>query len=521
MQRDGTIISYNGEVYNYKEIRLELESLGYVFTSIGDTEVVLYAWQEWGDLAFEKFDGMFVIAIFDGEVLTISSDRFGEKTLYYAITGNAIYISSELSTLVKELSLPPNNSKEIDTLFMLYGYIPGPKTYYKNTYKLQPAEVIKIKSGSILSKHTYWTLPSYKKTHGIVKRPSKNDLSIIRNALIESLEMRLHADVPMCLFLSGGVDSALVASILKFELNKNIDCVTVAFKGNDSLDESSQALEVSNFLGLSHEIVNVDSSHHTDIVKEVINMFGQPFETTTSLIVRDMTAAVSDKYKVGLTGFGADEVFSGYGKHAYAYKYRKFLNANNFFRFLVKYIARYLILDRGGRLSNWSHSMLGVDFNERYFAIKLFPTIRELRKLPEYWNIVNSTFFSYKDIVRLVYKFELMNALPDSRCVSNDLGSMNSSFELRTPFLSKKIVEATNKIDYRKFVAFGQKEILRSLLKEYLPDSLVDRPKRGFSIPNEWVLSGVKKNSKYNGSGDNWDKLKVRSEILRRYHCDV
>ena len=114
-----------------------------------------------------------------------------------------------------------------------------------------------------------------------------------------------------------------------------------------------------------------------------------------------------------------------------------------------------------------------------------------------------------------------MNALPDSRCVSNDLGSMNSSFELRTPFLSKKIVEATNKIDYRKFVAFGQKEILRSLLKEYLPDSLVDRPKRGFSIPNEWVLSGVKKNSKYNGSGDNWDKLKVRSEILRRYHCDV
>ena len=217
MQRDGTIISYNGEVYNYKEIRLELESLGYVFTSIGDTEVVLYAWQEWGDLAFEKFDGMFVIAIFDGEVLTISSDRFGEKTLYYAITENAIYISSELSTLVKELSLPPNNSKEIDTLFMLYGYIPGPKTYYKNTYKLQPAEVIKIKSGSILSKHTYWTLPSYKKTHGIVKRPSKNDLSIIRNALIESLEMRLHADVPMCLFLSGGVDSALVASILKFE----------------------------------------------------------------------------------------------------------------------------------------------------------------------------------------------------------------------------------------------------------------------------------------------------------------
>ena len=444
MLRCGITLSYNGEIYNYKEIRSKLELRGYIFTSTGDTEVVLYAWKEWGYSSFDMFDGMFSIIIFDGDTITCATDRFGEKTLYYKIENNQIYISSELSSLVNVLNLTPKNNQRLDTLFMLNGYIPSPETYYKGTYRMGPAEVINIKKSTIISRKTYWKLPELDSGRLSIPKLSTKDVSLLRRALIESIESRLHSDAPMCLFLSAGIDSSLIASILKLELNYDIDCITAFFGTDRAFNESSQAADVASYLKLNHQCVNINVSSHSDISNKIIKHYGQPFDTVTTFAMSDMTRAVKGKYKVGLTGFGGDEVFFGYGKHAYVYKYRMLMNSPNVVRSAIGNIVNLVSFNKNTGINSWIKNLINVKDNERYLAMKLYPAINTLRELPHYNEAVNSQYNDINNIVEYTYINELTNVMPNSRCISADLGSMKSGFEFRTPFLNKNIINVSH-----------------------------------------------------------------------------
>ena len=530
MSKNGITLSYNGEIYDYKEIRSVLESRGYVFTSTGDTEVVLYAWKEWKNKSFDMFDGMFSIVVYDGDTITCATDCFGEKTLYYTIDNDQIYISSELSSLVKALDLKPCNDKILDTSFMLNGYIPSSETYYKNTYRMGPAEILEIKKSKIVNKTKYWKLPELDAGRFLNPKLSDRDISLLRRSLIESLESRLHTDASMCLFLSAGVDSSLIAAILKLELNYDIDCITASFGSDEVFDESSQAADVADYLGLNHHSTSVDMSSHNNISNEIIDHYGQPFDTVTTFAMSDMTRTVRDKYKVGLTGFGGDEVFFGYGKHVYAYKYRALMNSPEMVRSIIGGIVNSINFNKNTRLNNWIRNLINVKDGERYLAMKLYPAIGALRNLPHYNNIINSAYDDVGDIVKYTYVNELTNVMPNSRCISSDLGSMHSGFEFRTPFLNKKIINATHSLDYRAFMAQGQKSALRKILGKYLPDHLIDRPKRGFIFPQNHLIkqSIMSHNSKdldisitslrgNNVKGDNWKRLAVRAEIINNF----
>ncbi len=527
MTRHGHTIAFNGEIYNYLEIRKQLSLLGYVFNSSGDTEVFLYAWIEWGQKAFDKIDGMFSVVLWDGEKLLLATDPFGEKTLYYAVQGEKVFISSELSVLVDLLNLTPSDDQLLSIKFLIKGYIPAPETMYKNTFKMKSAEVIIIKNGRVLNKSTYWNIP--KIAEGKTRKISKKSTQKILDVLIESIESRLNADVPMCLFLSSGIDSSLIAAIIKLELNREIDTLTVSFDPNNKHSECNHANQVANYLGLDHTCLNVDSSNHNNIANEIIDLYGQPFDTLTALAIMDMSDAASKKYKVGITGFGGDEVFMGYGKHYFAYKYRHLLNSNSQFKSLAGLFSKHVFSNKSV-INKWMLNLINVKDHEKYTAMKIFPLLSDLKSLKGLDTILKNDYSQKINIENLTYYEEIAKVMPDSRCISLDLGSMHSSFEMRTPFLSRKLVETVNQYGLGAFIHSGQKQFLRSLLGNYLPNSLIDRPKKGFIFPQEWVVNqyneknlitflpdSMKDIKAMSSKGGNWKRMAVRIAILNKF----
>jgi asparagine synthase (glutamine-hydrolysing) len=527
MINNNNTLIFNGEIYNYLELKKNLESKGYSFKGTGDTEVVLASWQEWGEDAFNKFDGMFSIVIYDGITLTVATDAFGEKTIYYSEINNKIYISSELSTLVSELNLKPKINDKYNTLFMINGNIPAPDTFFHNTYKVNPATIIKIRLGKVLSERQYWSLPPLSINNAFpVKKLTKKQLRTVTDSIVESIESRLSSDVGVCLLLSAGIDSSLIAALLKYEIGYDIDCITASFGDSSVYDESTQASELSKYLGLNHEIVNIDISKHTNISNEIIDLYGQPFDNIATLATKDITSAISTNYKVGISGYGGDEVFHGYGKSSYSYKYRYLINSHKSFRKLFSYLK---FVNRNSKLSRWIDSFISVKDYEQYIALKLFPNINLLRNLPFFDDISKSTYSQIGKLQEFIYTNELQTVMPNSRNISLDLGSMQSSFEIRSPFLNKKLVSTLNNYDYRSFIAFGQKTVLRDILKTYIPSNLVDRPKRGFVFPKEWVInqnnttkSDLLHDSftafmKGNTHNNNYTRLRVRSLLLNNF----
>ena len=527
MTRYGHTIAFNGEIYNYLEIRNQLIKLGYEFNSSGDTEVFLYAWIEWGQKVFDKIDGMFSVLLWDGEKILLASDPFGEKTLYYSVQGEKVFISSELSVLVDLLNLTPSSDQLLSIKFLIKGYIPAPETMYNNTFKMKSAELVVIKNGRILNKNTYWSIPKIEE--GQTRKISKRSAQKITDVLIESVESRLHADVPMCLFLSSGVDSSLIAAIIKLELNREIDTLTVSFDPSNKNSECNHANQIANYLGLNHSCLNVDPTSHKNISNEIIDLYGQPFDTLTALAIMDMSDAASKKYKVGLTGFGGDEVFMGYGKHYFAYKYRHLLNSNSQLKSLAGLISRRVFSNQGV-INKWMLNLINVKGYEKYTAMKIFPLLSELKKLNGLDAVLKNEFSESENIEYLTYNEEIAKVLPDSRCVSLDLGSMRSSFEMRTPFLNRKLVETVNQYGLRPFVHSGQKQFLRSLLGNYLPNNLIDRPKKGFIFPQDWVINQYNEKNLLTflpnsmsdlkvmaSKGDNWKRMAVRIAILNKF----
>ena len=522
MERNGIIISFNGELYNYREIRKILEKKGHVFYSKSDTEVMLAAWCEWNEDCFSKFDGMFAVAIWDKDRLVLGSDHFGEKTLYYTKTSFGWAVCSELAALRSVFNLDVQLGSEEISSFMSLGYISAPKTAFKNTYRLLPAEIVSLYKDKPLHKKIYWKIPEFSIGSGRVQPLSEQQLDDVTDKLLVGLRRRMISDVPICLFLSAGVDSALVATLAKRELHRDIDCVTVTFDNKNTYDEASQAKEISDFLGLKLRNVIIKPDDNKSLVNSIINHYGQPFESLTSLAISRMTGAVSDIYKVGLTGFGGDEVFAGYGKHDFTYNYRVPLNLSDYSTSVLRKLNK-LFNYRSTGIS----ALMGLKRYQKYIALKNYPLYPLLENMEGFDKWVEKFYSSNNRVELEVYVNEIANAMPNSRCISVDLGSMQSSMELRTPFLNKELVELLATYDYRSLTAFGQKNILRKLLKRYMPDHLVDRPKHGFIFPNNWLIDQEKNNNissilpkEFNnlkeiyGGGRNVDRIIARSFIL-------
>ena len=524
------VLAYNGEIYNYKKIRSALISEGENFETEGDTETLIRAWRRYGHQTLDFIDGMFAFVIYDGNHVTLVVDPFGEKPLFYAETNDGLYVCSELRTLTRILDCQPEPTEFQITQYLSLGYLPSPETGFPGVRQLQPGSIRLYDNGKFIRQKQYWSVPNYSYGTGRIQRLSEADLQRICQKITESLEIRLTSDVPLCLFLSGGIDSSLVAALAKRELDVSLHCATVDFGENASAVEVEAARRTASFLGLDHEIIPARESPGSE-AKDIIDLFGQPCDSITILAVKKMTAALAGRFKVGLTGQGGDEIFLGYGKHHHFYRHRLVYGLPR----ILKNALRAMVkpFERANRFGHVLNALFLVDEREKYLALRNYPAIFWLRRLPLYSNMLDGfPVNGARNFNVSLQKFIIADEMPNTRLLAMDLGGMRSNLELRTPFLSRPLVEELAQLDSRAFLAYGQKDVLRRILRQYLPETITDLPKRGFMLPPSRIAKDIEMSAnpvpridkalffeivKNMKKGKGWERIAVRLSLLNEW----
>ena len=488
MGKAGLTIAYNGEVYGFRAVRRALEEKGEHFLSESDTEVVLSAWRYWGPDAVDHLDGMFAFTLWDGAEAWLVTDHFGEKMLYAATTPWGLAVSSELDALRRTLSPTPRFDAEVVDEFLALGYVSAPRTFYPAIVKLPPASRFCVRGGEIRSREQYWMPPEPEPGRGPVRPIPDSGLDRIQAALVESTSRRLIADVPLCLFLSSGVDSSLVAGVIARDLNASVQCLTIDAPAGNAQDESIAAARIAAHLGLPHRVVAQEPFLDQVGIADLLRLFGQPNDNTGIVSVIAVAAAARQQdFVVGLTGFGGDEIFRGYQKQTFAWENRGLYAKPAWARQLLGR-ALHAVRPRDSRVRAFE-ALFALPDNLRYLALKNNPAIAWLRQLPGFDAWAAARFAGRAPFHDQVARFEIADVLPGSQLPAADIGAMSRGVELRTPFLDRRLVETVAAFDPRALLAFGQKSVLRRLQARYVPAEIARKGKVGFVYPVQRVLA--------------------------------
>lgn len=485
MAIDGSVLTYNGEVYNFHDVRTALAQAGVHCQTSGDVEVLLRAWLTMGEAVLDRIDGMFAFALWDGYQARIATDPFGEKPLFYAETVDGILFSSEIAPLARLLNLTPSVTGENLAAYLALGFVPPPATAYGAIRKVGPAALLTVRGGRIVDHRTYWTPPVGVPGRGAPRPLAENDLDRVQAALSESLCRRLYADVPMCTFLSRGVDSALVATMAKMDHGAGLESVTVSFPGPK--DEAPAAAAIASHIGVPHRVIPSKAQPETADTERMLEIYGQPCATFTALSILEMSTAAKVSYKAGLTGMGGDEALYGYNKFAHFYDMRRLYALPRTVRATLGALLRPFISDRP-RLERMVYDICAPDA-QRILANKNFPAIPWLRQIDGFSSWAGRTFSGSGMLELDALAFELGTMLPGTRLVTFDHSSMAAGLELRTPFLSRVLFETVASFDPRSLIAFGQKNVGRRLLARYIPKALFNFPKTGFVYQARHILA--------------------------------
>jgi asparagine synthase (glutamine-hydrolysing) len=317
---------------------------------------------------------------------------------------------------------------------------------------------------------------------GELKPVSESQIDVIAESLIESLKVRLRSDVPMSIFLSSGVDSALIAAIAAKELNADIPAITVGFTGTSVHDESANATSIANYLGLNHEVIQGDRTRDTDALDLLIELYGCPNDNTTAIPSFGMASAVRSSATVALCGIGGDELFYGYNKYQYFYDHSRILSLPRspraIARWLLKNTHHATAVDSLRRSRQWTYA--------NYKNVGIWDLLERIAGL-EKWGDEFFSEYSQPQYVAARH-FDLTHVLPGSYIPAIELSSMRVALEVRTPFLSRNLLAKIDELDPRSMVGFGQKSIARRILSRYVPDHLIPEGKRGFIFPLDQII---------------------------------
>ena len=491
MRFENLVIVFNGEIYNFQEIRKELEALGYKFNSGTDTEVILCSYHRWGSKCVERFNGMWAFCIYDKnkQTLFLSRDRFGIKPVYYYFDGRRFIFASELKAIRRhDIALETDVSGL--NFFFYQKYIGGDLTIYKNCRKLKPSEnlLFDLKTNKItISKH-------YDLENEIAKRdgiPIQERLEMVEEILADAVLKRLIADVPVGSFLSGGVDSSLISAIIS-KSKKDFDTFSIGFK-----DESYNELEFSR-IAAKH----IRTAHHyeymdvnEDIIEKVVGEMDEPFGDSSVFPTYLLSKITRQKVTVSLSGDGGDEVFGGYDTYT-AYKLARYAPASlvgllgHFINaippsdkkvtlgFKMKRFVRDFEAGCNRRHLNWMGTF-GEQSREKLLAGCFIPDDRLIG-------------CSDEDSLLSVQLNDIHNYLAEDILKKVDLASMLVSLEARVPYLDYRLVPLVLSLPERyKIRWLTTKWLLKHIASKYLSRQIVHRAKRGFTVP----VSGWIKNS--------------------------
>ncbi len=490
---NGDIISFNGEIYNFKELREELIKLGHSFMSSSDTEVILKAYQEWKEDTFTKLNGMFSLAIFDSErkKLVLARDRAGEKPLYFFSSDNEFGFASELKPLISNKLLKKRIDKRSLDCFLSFGYSPRQSSIFENINKLEPGFVLSYDlSNNSFEKKTYWSL---KKKLTVSSRKTANDedyfVDKLEHLLEESISLQLEADVPVGVLLSGGLDSSLITSIASRK--KNLRTFTVKFSEHASFDESKHAELIAKEFNTNHTELEA-SSISPNIIEELVKYYDEPMLDSSMIPTFLLSKEVRKHCKVAIGGDGGDELFGGYKHYDRLIRLSRIANVIPLSsRKFIGEISQF-ILPIGFKGRNWAHT-LSKNFNNSVPQISVFFNYYDRKKLLKSDSITENFADTYREesfienssILDRATFFDFMNYLSEDILVKVDRASMASSLETRAPFLDYRLIEFAFLELPNKYKATSsqRKIILKKLAKKILPKEFDLKRKQGFSLP--------------------------------------
>ena len=495
MHKGNYVICFNGEIYNFIKIKEELIKKGHSFISNGDTEILISAWKEWGELMLEKLDGMFSFAIWDkkNKNLFLARDRFGKKPLVYCIRNNSIFFASDVKSLASITKTGSVNKNAINNLFR-FRFIPEPMTIYEDFTKLSPGSLMKFNSYGAKAQDWY-----YKNIKN--KKIEFSSIAQLKELIGRAVNKRLISDVPLGVFLSGGIDSAVILDSIA-QHGKKVPTFTVGFKNqNKYYDESISARKISNYYGFKNKTIYLEQKNILNYINKILDANDEPFADSSAIAIHMISHSVKNDIKVALTGDGGDELFGGYSKYI-SYKWKKLMlflpykirlsliknlsdSKDNSFLNLIRKFKRFLENydnDPSKMQINYLDQINNKEFLE-LFGLNKQPLSRSLFKGSNYFSGLNKILF--RD-----FRFSLLGDM----LVKLDRHSMANSIELRSPFLDKDLVNLAFSIPAERKIGFLKgKLILRDCYKNSFPDWHLKRQKKGFEVPlSNWLKNDLR-----------------------------
>lgn len=493
-------IVFNGEIYNYVDLRKELQALGYDFSSDSDTEVLLNSYIEWGVDCLDKLNGMFAFGLYDkrNNKIFIARDRAGEKPLFYSINNDSLHFSSELKGLIEiDKSIQKIDKKSLN-LYLSVGYIAGDSCIYKNVFKLPAASalIFDLENGT-KDIWRYWKIPNIDLAPKKKSLEFESDLLDELDSLLEaSVKRQMVADVPVGVLLSGGVDSSLITAYAIRNFS-NVKTFTVSFEGHKEYDESAHARLVSDYFKTDHTELNAATTG-PEILNELAAQYDEPIIDSSIIPTFLVSKLVKKHCTVALGGDGGDELFGGYKHYSRLLWTQQTLGSIPIsLRRPIAKISNYLPSGFKGR--NWLQS-LSTDFKNElpligaHFDRNLRNEIIGDNFDPSAEDYIKSRVPLNDDFLRRITQMDFENYMVEDILVKIDRASMLNSLELRAPFLDKDVIEfAFKKVPpYLKANTNNRKIILKKLTEKLLPDSFDKQRKQGFSIPlASWLKEGV------------------------------
>ncbi len=493
---------FNGEIYNYKELRNQLQDK-YSFVSDCDTEVIIAAYLVYGKDFLKFFNGMFAIALYDfgSEELILARDRIGKKPLYYYYKNNVIIFGSEL----KPIMLHPEFVKAINTSiiarYMYHGYINAPDTIFEDTYKLEPGMFLVYKGGSI-KKESYWSLVD--KYFELSKEPVSDYIEAkdgLSNLLVDSVQHRMIADVPLGTFLSGGIDSSLITAIAQRNSSKAIKTFSIGFKEKE-YDEAVFSKITADYLGTDHTQLYINEQEMLELVESIPRYFDEPMADSSQIPTMLVAKLAKSQVTVALSGDGGDELFCGYGSYDTVLKHQKFEKAASLLRIITNSsIAKHMKIE--------THLPIGLQIaltnqnNKTKSQLPFNPLLNKIYSMVRansrdiLYNLEDQ--FDIKNWQQRLMLVNLLTYLPEDILQKVDRASMKYSLESRCPILDYRIIEYSFRIPHEFKYKNGEKKyILKEILYDYLPKDMFDRPKKGFSVPiRKWLSTALYDKLKY------------------------
>ncbi|MEO7045057.1 MAG: asparagine synthase (glutamine-hydrolyzing), partial [Ferruginibacter sp.] len=495
------VIVFNGEIYNFLEIKDKLIGLGHKFFSHTDTEVILQSFIEWGEKSFSMFNGMFAFSIWDNlkKDLFVIRDRFGIKPLYYLASEQGFSFASEMKAILALNDDTMHVNKQALVEFMWYGNPLGENTIYASIKKLLPGHYIKSTAGEI-SVTKYWTLKEIIQESEVEKCEENEIITRTRSLLENAVKSNLISDVPVGIFLSGGIDSSAITAFASKHYSRQIQTYSVGFDFAKGVNELEKARSVAKHFGTKHNELHISSDNIPSLIEKLVDQHDEPFGDAADIPLYLLSLEIKGRIKVVLQGDGGDEIFGGYSRYKTLQDINKWKLAGVFLNLFPHNFSKH---QKWQQLKRFT-SAIGAKENYKRMALLLTveteannPTrvlneslrksITSLNPFKRYREI--DAQYAGFDIVQRMFYTDCSIILPDTFLEKVDKSTMANSLEVRVPFLDNVLTEYVLGLPSNMKVKNGeQKYLLKAALRGVVPDNILDAPKTGFGVPYGYWL---------------------------------